>query len=338
MVPLYPLLLDPIYMEKVWGGRSFERFDRTLPGGESTLYGESWELADLAATAPSGGGGAEARSKILNGPLMKRTVRDVVEHFGALITGDVRMAPDGGFPLLLKYLDARENLSVQVHPTAEYAAAHPGASVKSEAWYVVAADPGALLYLGFRKPISAAEGIAAAADGSIVDLMKAVPARVGDCHYIPSGTCHALGGGVLVAEVQTPSDTTYRVFDWHRGDRELHLEQAFSCMDLGVLPDARLEPGAVHSEGGVQVRELVDCEHFGISEWSLEAGAARVLRFDRVKVLMFLQGRGEVEWGSEGRSLQAGAGQTVLLPAALAEATLRADGALTVLSIDFPEP
>lgn len=337
-MPLYPLLLDPIYVEKVWGGRSFDRFDRTLPGGESTLYGESWELADLAATAPSGGGGAEARSKILNGPLMKRTVRDVVDHFGTLITGDVRMEPDGGFPLLLKYLDARENLSVQVHPTPEYAAGREGALAKSEALYIVDAEPGAVLYKGLRPGVTRNDFEAAVSDGTVNDLLVPVPALPGECHYIPGGLCHALGAGIVVAEVQTPSDTTYRVFDWNRRDRELHVDDALGCMEFGEVDTSDFEPGTVFSETGAHGRGLVDCEHFGVTEWRLDPEAELAMRFDRATLLMVVRGRGAIEWGSGDRALPVGAGATVLLPAALAEATLRADGALTVLRIDLPEP
>lgn len=335
---LYPLLLEPIYKEKVWGGRSFERFDRNLPGGDDVLFGESWELADLATTAPSGGGGAEARSRILNGPLMKRTLRDVMEHFGALVTGDLPVEPDGGFPLLLKYLDARENLSVQVHPTPEYAAGKPGAFIKSEAWYVVAAEAGSVIYKGFQAGVTLSDVQAGVEEGTIVDLLRAIPANVGDCHYLPSGTCHALGAGVMVAEVQTPSDTTYRIFDWSRTDRELHIEDALACMHFGPLDTGMYEPGSVHEEPGIRRRDLVDCEHFRFCEWSMEDGSSHSFRFERATMLMVVRGRGSIGWGSEDRTLRVGAGQTVLLPAALAEATLRADGGVTALEIKLAKP
>lgn len=336
-MPLYPLLLDPIYKEKVWGGRFFERFDRTLPGGATLRFGESWELADLAVTAPSGGGGAEARSRILNGPLMKRTLRDVLDQFGTLVTGSIRMAPDGGFPLLLKYLDAQENLSVQVHPSPEYAAERAGAVPKSEALYVVDAEPGAVLYKGLRPGVTRSEFEAAVADGTVAELLVAVEAIPGECHYIPGGLCHALGAGVVVAEVQTPSDTTYRVFDWNRGDRELHLDDALACMSFEPVDTGRWEPGTTHREGGRARRDLVDCEHFRIAEWTLEPDASLDVGVDRATLFMVIRGRGVIGWGSEDRTLTLGTGATVLLPAALAEATLRADGALTVLRVDLPE-
>lgn len=337
-MPLYPLLLDPIYKEKVWGGRSFERFDRTLPGGSETRFGESWELADLAVTAPSGGGGSEARSRVLNGPLMKRTLRDVLEQFGSLVTGAVSMAGDGGFPLLLKYLDARENLSVQVHPSSDFAKVRAGAVAKSEALYVVEAEPGAVIYKGLLPEVSRDDFEAAVEAGTVPDLLRQVPALPGDCHYIPGGLCHALGAGVVVAEVQTPSDTTYRVYDWDRTDRELHLEEALECMDFGIVDTRRFEPGTEHQEEGRRRRDLVDCEHFRIAEWVLDPESRLDLVFERATLLMVVRGRGAIAWGSDGRSLPLGAGATVLLPAALAGAAIRADGAMTVLRVDLPEP
>jgi len=317
-VPLYPLVLEPIYKEKVWGGRTLERLGRVLPGKAETCVGESWELADLTATSPSGGGGEGAHSRILNGPLLKRTLREVVGDFGALVTGDTPLAADGGFPLLLKYLDARQNLSVQVHPSPEYAAAHPEAHLKSEAWYVVDADPGAVIYKGVRAGTSREDFEAAVAAGTVEGLMLAIPARRGDCHYLPSGTCHALGGGILVAEVQTPSDTTFRVFDWGRTDRELHLEAALECIEYGPADTARFEPGTVTDRANARARDLVTCEHFSMREWTLDAGGQLDFESDAVAVLMIIKGEAELAWGGESaQTLRVRAGNTVLLPAAL---------------------
>lgn len=337
-MPLYPFLLEPIYKEKVWGGRALERFSRSLPGGPDTLIGESWELADLAATSASGGGGEPAHSRICNGPLAKRALGEVVRDFGALVTGRLDLGPQGGFPLLLKYLDARENLSIQVHPSSDYAAAHPEVHLKSEAWYVVAAEPDAVIYKGVIEGTTPEHFAAAIRDGTVVDLMIQFPARVGDCHYLPSGTCHALGGGVLVAEAQTPSDTTFRVYDWGRTDRELHVGPALECIDFGPVRAAAFEPATMRRDEGGTCRRLVRCEHFTMDEWTLDPSARTSFSSDDPVVLMVIDGAGALRWGSEERhELPLSAGQTVLLPAALSSTDLVAETEVKLLEVGFPE-
>lgn len=337
-MPLYPLLLAPMYKEKVWGGRTLEQFGRTLPGGPETSIGESWELADLAATSPSGGGGEAARSVIRNGPLMKRTIGEVVRDFGPVVTGSMSLSADGSFPLLLKYLDARENLSVQVHPSESYAAEHAEAHLKSEAWYVVAADPGSTIYRGVLEDVDPDRFRAAIEDGSVADLMYREVAEPGQCVYLPSGTVHALGEGILVAEVSTASDTTFRVFDWGRTDRELHLEEAMACIDFGVAP-ANQPPSAdpVERVDGWEARSLVVCPHFTMTEWHSSAPGSRVLASEELSVLMVIRGNVTLSWGEDvRRTLAVGAADTVLLPAALASVTLDVEDTLTLLEVTPP--
>ena len=317
-MPLYPFLLEPIYKEKVWGG-------------------ESWELADLDSTSESGGGGGAAHSRIRNGPLAKRTLGEVVKDFGPLVLGDVPLTSGGNFPLLVKYLDARESLSVQVHPSPAYAAAHPDAHLKSEAWYVVRAEPGAVIYKGVvegTKPDDFAEAIRC---GTVEDLMIEIPVRPGDCHYLPSGTCHALGGGIVVAEVQTPSDTTFRVFDWGRTDRELHIEQALESIEFGPVRTGVFEPVRTETREGVVERVLVQSPHFAMSELAVSTGARETLPTGEPVVLMIVHGCGVVRWGGDGdRRLIVGPGQTLLLPSSVAAATLYGDDDMTVLRITIP--
>lgn len=331
---LYPFLLEPIYKEKVWGGRALERFGRRLPGGPDAKIGESWELADLEATSPSGGGGEAARTRIRNGPLVERTVGEVLDDFGSLVTGGLDLGESGRFPLLLKYLDARENLSVQVHPSPEYAALHPEAHLKSEAWYVVDAEPDAVIYKGVVEGTSRGGFERAIRGGSVEELLVKVPARAGECHYLPSGTCHALGGGILVAEVQTPSDTTFRVFDWGRTDRTLHVEQALACIDFGPVDATAHEPGTTAASGGAVARDLVGCEHFSIREWSLPRGGELARESDDMGVLMLVVGEATLDWdATEADPLSVRAGDTVLLPAALERVVIGARSDLTLLEI-----
>ncbi|MDC0159935.1 class I mannose-6-phosphate isomerase [Gemmatimonadales bacterium] len=337
-MPLYPLLLAPIYKEKVWGGRGLEQLGRVLPGGPDTLIGESWELADLSMTSPSGGGGEAARSVIRNGPLMKRTFGDVTKDFGPVVSGTMQLSPDGSFPLLLKYLDARENLSVQVHPSGAYAAEHPDVHCKSEAWYVVAADPGAKIYRGVIEGVDHERFQKALQDGSITTLLRSEPAKPGQCIYLPSGTVHALGGGVLVAEVQTASDTTFRVFDWGRTDRELHVDEALACVDFSVAKYDTVKAGrGVEVDGGWLMRPLVSCEHFQMHEWTARRGESTSFVSGELHVLMVIRGAAMISWGDQkSRTLTVAAGDTVVLPAGLASAEVRAEIDLTLLEVTQP--
>lgn len=337
VVALYPLLLEPIYKEKVWGGRALESLGRALPGGPDTLIGESWELVDLDQTSPSGGGGGAAHSRIRNGPLQKRTMRDLMGDLGPYVMGKARPTPDAHFPLLLKYLDARSDLSVQVHPSPEYAARHADAAIKFEAWYIVAAEPDAVLYKGFAEPTTEESLRAALEDGSLPDLLEAVPARVGDIHYLPSGTCHALGKGVVVAEVQTVSDTTFRLYDWGRTDRELHIEQALECVDLEPTDASPWEVDEALEDGAVRGRRIVTAPHFDISEWRLDAGDRKAWSAERVAVLMVVGGSGSVRWADSERSEALTAGDTLLIPAALEDAFCETDGGMTILEVTLPD-
>ncbi len=262
-----------------------------------------------------------------------RSLREVVREFGAALLGGVSATSNGEFPLLVKFLDAREHLSVQVHPSAGYAAAHPGAHLKTECWYVLEAEAvngtPPVIFTGL-KPGVTREQVAAALSGGegegIVPLLQSVEARVGDCHTLPSGTLHALGAGVLVAEVQTPSDTTYRVYDWTReygrAKRAMHVTEAMACIDFASLPPApmRREPG--------QAREIVSRTAY-FEVWSCQGsgpvwtgvGADTDARGRAPSFVVVMALSDGVRWrptGSGGEVRTLVRGQTLLVPAALA--------------------
>lgn len=320
MTAPYPLVFTPILLSKVWGGDRLARFGKSVAAGAT--IGESWEVADLATTSASGAGGGAQRSRIVNGPWSGKMLGDAVTAWGTTLLGRARPAAGGGFPLLVKFLDARENLSVQVHPSPAYAAANPGAHLKTESWFVLDAAPGSVIYKGVKPGVTRAGFAAHIADGTVVNDLVAVPAVPGECHTLPSGTCHALGAGVLVAEVQTPSDTTFRVFDWGRAGRELHVAASLECIHWGAAPDAVKLKSPIGGVGPRVKTDFYSLSHAGLSN----EGEATVSREGACTAVMVLAGAGSL-YSEEGAftPVDLRAGVTVLVPAAIAaEATLAA--------------
>lgn len=228
---LYPLKFQPIYKEKLWGGQNLARvFGRQLPPDKK--IGESWDLADLA----------EGVSVVANGPAAGRGLTDLTREMGAALLGQAAAMPDGRFPLLLKYLDANEILSLQVHPDREAAARIGGtAALKTECWYIVQSR-GGFIYRGVRAGVTEDRFRRAIETDQVAMLVNRYDVFNDEFHWLPAGTVHALGTGVLVAEVQTPSDTTYRVTDWGRG-RQIHVERSMQCIHFSAgkepVPGAR---------------------------------------------------------------------------------------------------
>ncbi len=345
----YPLVLEPILMSKVWGGRRLAAYGKPLPPDEP--IGESWELADLPRTDPGGGGGDAARSVVANGALAGRTLHDAIGLWGEGLLGDARLTDEGGFPLLVKYLDAREPLSIQVHPSPQYAKSHPDARLKTESWFILEAEPGSVIYKGFREGVTADDLRVAIENGTVPELMRAEPAVPGHCHTLPSGTVHALGAGVLVAEVQTPSDTTFRIYDWAgehgRKGRELHVQEAIGCIrfdappapiraqasmadDMTSMPSMPLRTGAAR-------RRIAETGFYTIDAVSASCASVPLRDAgDRPLVVMLLKTMGASIASESGAfpEVVLETGRTALIPASCAgDASLRAGpgtGALVV--------
>jgi mannose-6-phosphate isomerase len=321
------MLFEPIFVPKPWGGRRLEQLGKRLPPGEP--IGESWELVSLP--------GAESRV-LAPARFAGQTLGTLVTAFGPELVGAVPLV-DGRFPLLIKFLDAREHLSVQVHPKPGPGgdAATPG--VKHEAWYVVHAEPSAELFIGLQPGVTPADVAAAANTPTMRGLLRSRPAQAGDCFYLPSGTLHALGAGIVVAEVQTPSDVTYRLYDWDRVDasgspRALHLEQGLANIRYDVREEEILQPA---SGRGANAWRRCRCPRFVIDEWRLSAGVSATPSTSGVSkpwVLMVLAGEGLLRAGAEALPLRAG--QTVLLPANGGGEQVEAVRDLTWLAVELP--
>ncbi len=246
-----PLLFEPIFQERIWGGRRLEEhFGKDLPPARK--IGESWELVDRP----------EAQSIVRHGRFKGMSLHDLWANHRKKVFGEVTDA--ARFPLLIKLLDARDTLSLQVHPPADLALDLNG-EPKTEFWFVAQADEGAKIYAGLREPLSAEQFGQSIGEGKVTDHIHEIPVKAGDGIFLPAGRCHAIGGGNLLVEVQQNSDTTYRVYDWDRVDdtgrpRELHIEQALRCIDFN---DCR--PELVKPRGETLIKDQL----FEIQKWDV---------------------------------------------------------------------
>ncbi|MHC4125427.1 MAG: type I phosphomannose isomerase catalytic subunit, partial [Planctomycetota bacterium] len=272
---LYPLKFRPIFKERIWGGSKLrDFFDKDISPG--VKIGESWELADLP----------EDKSEIANGHLAGQRLALLIEKYGPAITGKPDYQPP--FPLLIKILDAEEILSVQVHPDEQTCRRMGKGEPKTECWYIISAQPGAVIYKGLKKSVTRERFAEAIKNGSCAELLEQVAVHPGQCHFLPAGTAHAIGGGLLIAEIQTPSDTTYRVFDWNRVDRTgkarpLHIEEALESIAFDA--DSSKVPVTISGR-------LVDSEYFRIDKGHQGRATEILVRAGQMKTVMIITGLG----------------------------------------------
>ena len=241
MARVEPFTLAPVLVEKPWGGRRLAELGKH-PG--PAFFGESWEVADIPnQVAPHL---EDPCSRIATGPWRGWALGALAAKLGTDLMGPVPLTAEGRFPLLVKLLDAREHLSVQVHPDEAYVSAHPSARLKTESWYVVDADPGSVLFLDVAPGVTRRQVTEAIGSVSIVSLLRKVPAMSGSFHHLPAGMIHALGAGTMIAEVQTPSDTTFRIYDWAveygRDPRPLHGTESQEAVRLHPPEAIDLDP------------------------------------------------------------------------------------------------
>lgn len=322
--PSSPLVFQPVFRSYLWGGTNLaSRLNKRVP--DDGQWAESWELVDHG----------QDQSVVLSGPWKGWTLHALIESFPKQVLGRKGSEQFKSFPLLLKYLDCNSVLSVQVHPDDVYGAKmSPPDLGKTEAWYIVDAQPGAVLYAGLRSEVTESLLQEAIAAGKTEDCMHAIYPNAGDCVFIPAGTVHALGGGLIVAEIQQASDTTFRLFDWNRVDasgksRPLHIEQALNVIDFNRGPVQLSASGGPSEE---TASTLVACDKFVLRKYT--NGNHPLDATDSFKIVTVPTGNAVLQCGND--SFDLGVGQTLLLPAVAPSAVVNVSSNSAVLVAELP--
>ena len=304
---MYPLKFKPILKTVVWGGEKIAPFKGITT--EQHNIGESWEL--------SGVRGHE--SVVANGEFEGRTITSLIEEFKGILVGEKVYAGNGNvFPLLIKFIDARSDLSIQVHPDDKLAAERHNSKGKTEMWYVVGADEGAHLLSGLKEEITPDEYVRRIGDNTITDVLTDFKVKAGDVFFLPAGRIHAIGTGCFIAEIQQTSDITYRIYDYGRlgldgKPRELHTELAKDAIDYKVYPEYKSE----YKEEANAENQLVSCRYFTTSEYNLSEPVSKDLSgTDSFLIVICIEGRGTVvDKEDSDERIEIHQGETVLIPA-----------------------
>ena len=317
-----PLKFEPILKTIVWGGEKIAPYKGIET--EQKHIGESWELSGVAGN----------ESIVAEGPLKGKTIAQLVKEYKADLVGKHVYENTGDeFPLLIKFIDALSDLSIQVHPNDELAGRrHNGSKGKTEMWYVVDAEPGAHLLSGLTEKITPEQYAAKVADGTITDVLARYEVHPGDVFFLPAGRIHAICGGCFIAEIQQTSNITYRIYDYGRlgldgKPREVHTELAKDAIDYTVYPDYRTHYEPRQNEE----QEVVSCKYFTTSIYDLTLPYAKDLsEIDSFLVVMCLTGSGAIE--VDGEEVPVHQGETVLIPAAADDICFVPDGSMKVLT------
>ena len=312
---MYPIKFENLYYERIWGGKDLEKFRNNVPEG---VIGESWDIA-----CHKNGAG-----KVANGELKGKGFDEVIKEYGNKFLGN-SISIDEDFPLLIKLITAKDKLSVQVHPNDEYAKRVENDLGKTEAWYVVDAEEGASLIVGtkdcdketFKKAIE---------DGNLDKYLNKIPVKKGDFFYVQSGLVHAICEGILIAEIQQSSDTTYRVYDYNRG-REIHVEKALDVIDFSLKGENT--QGITIKNDGYDKTYLCLGEYFTIQKYEVNTSVKEASDEDRFYLFTCVDGEGAIKYngGEENISM----GDSIFIPASLGEYELC--GKFTLLKSYVPD-
>lgn len=320
---LSPLVLARRLDSRIWGGSTLGPWldVQAVPAN----LAESWQVYE--------------DNQIVSGPFAGQTLADVVREHSVDLVGTRAFERYGAeFPLLAKFIDAADDLSVQVHPDDTYAysvEAATGFHGKTEAWYILRAEPGAEIIHGFRQPCTRAEYAAAIQNGTLDSLLRRVPVSAGDTIFVPAGTIHAINAGILLFEIQQKSDLTYRVFDYNRHDdqgnlRELHVDKALDVTNYDVPPAHKVTPQRLDAEHEL----LVQCPYFAMERWVLEQ--PRELATDPASFEIWTAIEGTARLSYAGGSTEIRRGESIVLPATLGSYTMQPLEHVTLLRCFMP--
>ena len=323
---LAPSRLEPVFLPRIWGARSLaplfpQRAAESEPIGEVWLTGNDCRFAD--------------------GPFAGEKLGEAWDAMPPEWTG-TRLRGDGPFPLLVKFIFPEDKLSVQVHPDDDYARRHEsrrGGIGKTEMWYAVSAPSGAEVLVGLKPEVTPELFREAVVRGTVEDCLERIPVRAGDVIYVPAGTPHTIGPGVVFCEIQQNSDLTYRVFDYHRTDRsgkprELHIEKALDVIRFGEQAGGKIEPVRI-PRGAVAETYLLACRYFAVERWEFRERIAAVTRPEFFELLIFLLGGGQIEAG--GATADYAPAQVWMLPAALGAYQLAPASPTALLRASVPD-
>jgi mannose-6-phosphate isomerase len=318
---LYPLTFSPVYKDYPWGGSRIPKtFKRDVPAG---IYAESWEIADHD----------DGMSMIANGPLKGTSLREVLQQYPQDIMG----AGVAGtkFPLLIKLIDAKQKLSVQVHPN-DQTAAEFGGEAKTEMWYMLGDNP-THVYCGLNDGVTKERFIQAVEEGTSGETMRSVPVVKDSAVFVRGGRVHAIAEGCLILEIQQNSNTTYRIYDWDRmgndgKPRDLHIDQAINVINWEDRDEALVEPKTRVDTDTFKCDEVLACEYFRLEKLTFTAPIEVPMDGKTFHALFVSEGTAEISWNDE--SLTLAPGTSVLVPAAMSTYTL--SGNATVLRTTIP--
>lgn len=307
---LYPLLFQPNLHTIVWGGNKIQQYKGLTPTNE--IIGESWEVSAVPSST----------SVIANGYLAGEDLISIIDQAPQEILGKaVSEKYHGKLPLLAKLIDARKDLSIQVHPNDEMAAREHGKMGKSEMWYVIDAQPGSYLYAGFKEPITKYEFKKRIEDGSITDVLARHEVKSGDVFYLPAGRVHAICSGILLAEIQQSSDVTYRIFDYNRlgldgKPRQLHVDLAEQALDYNVVDEYRTEYKTDKNCANL----VIDSPYFSVRVLEVNQTFHRnLLKYDSFIITMCIKGSCKLKIRSTGDEVIIKEGNSCLIPASIAD-------------------
>ncbi len=323
MSDLYPLKFEPILKEKIWGGQTLAgKYGKNGKGLKNV--GESWEISAVSGDL----------SVVSNGFLAGNNIEEIIEVYMGDLTGDTVYDRFGNeFPLLIKLIEAKDDLSVQVHPDNVLANERHQAYGKTEMWHILESEKDAKIYTGFSAPVTREQYVNALNNNTIQDILNVETAERGDSFFTPAGRIHAIGAGIVLAEIQQTSDITYRIYDWGRTDgegkpRELHTELALDAIDFSASGKSKIKKELTGNKAG----NIVSCEFFDVNIIKFSKPVERDYNLiDSFVIYICTEGKFSIRW--DNRSEEVTKGETVLLPAMIRDIVLQPDPGAALLEI-----